>query len=120
MITLTISIQPVFAPRECGNCGLFLKLTAQFEKAVINSISNPEISPQPHLSQDFIKLTGEFKTDVINAVLQSPPEPDEILRLHGVYADKVLAIFLGGPDAIPELLEAYSQGVIEIFGRGPR
>ena len=38
MITVTTSIQPVFAPRECGNCGEFLKLTAQFEKAVIGPL----------------------------------------------------------------------------------
>jgi hypothetical protein len=71
------------------------------------------------LSQ-FRLLTGQFKTDVINPVLQSPPEPDKILRLHGVYADKVLAKFPGGPDTIPGLLDTYSQGVKEIFGLDPR
>ena len=99
----------------------FLKLTAQYEKAVKEQmLSNIAKTDQdPKLSQ-FRLLTGQFKTDVINAVLQSPPEPDKILRLHGVYADKVLAIFLGGPDTIPGLLDAYSQGVIEIFELGPR
>ena len=57
------------------------------------------------------QLTGQWKSDVIDAVLQNPPEPDKILRLHDVYGDKVLEIFLGGPETIPGLLNAYSQGV---------
>jgi hypothetical protein len=94
----------------------FLKLTAQFEKAVIGAVQPPE----PDKTAQFRQLTGQWKTDVINAVLQNPPDGDKILRLHSVYADKVLAIFLGGPDTIPGLLDAYSQGVKEIFRLGPR
>ena len=43
-ITVTTSSQPVFvfAPWQCGDCGDFLKLTAQFEKAVIGAINPPE------------------------------------------------------------------------------
>jgi hypothetical protein len=118
----TMNLQQAFAFGfvERQQIGEFQKLTAQFEKAVINSISNPEISPQPHLSQDFLKLTGEFKTDVINAVLVNPPEPDKIPEFHKVYTDGVLRIFLGGPDTIPELLQDYGRNVFQIFGFGPR
>jgi hypothetical protein len=108
--------QSAYAPRECGQCGLFLKLTAQFERAVIGAVTPPE----PDKIGQFRQLTGQWKSDAINAVLQSPPDPDKIIRLHGVYAERVLAIFLGGPDTIPGLLDAYSQGVKEIFGLGRR
>jgi hypothetical protein len=115
-ITVTTSIQPVFAPRQCGGCGAFLELTAQFEKAVIGA----QTPPEPDKIAQFRQLTGQFKSDVINAVLQSPPEPERILGLLNSYDDGVERIFLGGPDTIQGLLDAYSQGVIEIFGLGPR
>jgi len=116
MITVTTSIQPVFAPRECGNCGEFLKLTAQFEKAVIGAVAPPEGDKMAQFRQ----LTGQWKTDVINAVLQPPPNGDKIAEFHKVYTDGVLRIFLGGPDTIPELLQDYGRNVFEIFGLGPR
>jgi hypothetical protein len=115
MITISINIPSVLALRDCGSCGAFLKLTAQFEKAVIGAVSPPE----PEKIGQFRQLTGQWKSDVINVVLRNPPEPEKIPRSHSVYADKVLAIFLGGPDTIPGLLDAYSQGVKEIFGLGP-
>jgi hypothetical protein len=106
-----INLQQAFAFGfvERQQIGEFRKLTAQFEKTVINSISNPEISPQPHLSQDFLRLTGEFKTDIINAVLVNPPEPDKIPEFRKVYTDGDLRIFLGGPDTIPGLLQDYGR-----------
>jgi hypothetical protein len=114
--TLNLQQASAFGFVERQQIGEFQKLTAQFEKAVISSVNPPE----PDKIAQFRQLTGQWQSDVINAVLQNPPEPDKILRLHSVYADKVLAIFLGGPDTIPELLDAYSQGVIEIFELGPR
>lgn len=113
-ITVTTSIKPVFAPRTCAGCGEFLKVTAQFEKAVISATAPPE----PEKIAQFRQLTGQWKTNVINAVLQNPPEPDKILRFQEVYADKVLAIFLSGPDSISGLLDDYNQGVKEIFDLG--
>ena len=94
----------------------FLKLTAQFEKAVIGFQSPPD----PDKIGQFRQLTGQFKTDVINAVLVSPPEPEKIPEFHKVYTDGVLRIFLGGPDTIPELLQDYGRNVFQIFGLGPR
>src|SRR6478672_5866907 len=67
----------------------FLKLTAQFEKAVIGFQSPPD----PDKIGQFRQLTGQFKTDVINAVLVSPPEPEKIPEFHKVYTDGVLRIF---------------------------
>jgi hypothetical protein len=93
MITITTNIQPVFAPGDCGNCGAFLKLTAQIEKAVIGANDPPE----PEKIGQFRQLTGQWKSDVINAVLQSPPEPDKI----------------------PELLQDYGRNLFQIFGLGP-
>ena len=116
MITITTNIQPVFAPGDCGNCGAFLKLTAQFEKAVIGATAPPE----PEKIGQFKQLTGQWKSDDINAVLQSPPEPDKIPEFHKVYTDGVSRIFLGGPDTNPELLQDYGQNVFQIFGLGPR
>jgi hypothetical protein len=114
--TLNLQQASAFGFVERQQIGEFQKLTAQFEKAVIGAVNPPEPDKIAHFRQ----LTGQWQSDVINAVLQNPPEPDKILRLHSVYADKVLEIFLGGPDTIPELLDAYSQGVIEIFELGPR
>jgi hypothetical protein len=116
MTTLNLQQASAFGFVERQQITDFLKLTAQFEKGVIGAVSPPE----PDKIAQFRQLTGQWKSDVINAVLQNPPEPDKILRLHSVYASKVLAIFLGGPDTIPGLLDAYSQGVIEIFGLAPR
>jgi hypothetical protein len=93
-----------------------LKLTAQFEKAVIGATQPPD----PDKIAQFRQLTGQFKSDVINAVLSQPPEPERIFGLLNSYNDGVERIFLGGPDTIQGLLDAYSQGVIEIFELGPR
>ncbi len=37
---VTISIQQVSAPRECGGCTAFKKLTHEFEKNVIEAATN--------------------------------------------------------------------------------
>ena len=48
---VTISAQQVYAPRDCGGCAEFKKLTTEFEKDVLNAIDNPdEIS---HLVDDY-------------------------------------------------------------------
>jgi hypothetical protein len=38
---LTISTQQVFAPRTCGGCAEFQKLTDEFEKNVLNAVDDP-------------------------------------------------------------------------------
>ena len=119
-ITVTTSIQLVFAPRGCSGCGPFLELTAQFERDVGQSILEFAVENYPNNYLEFRQLTGQFKSDVINAVLQNPPEPDRIFGLLNSYDDGVERIFSGGPDTIPELLHDYGRNVFEIFGLGPR
>jgi len=44
---VTVSIQQVSAPRQCGGCTAFKKLTHEFEKSVIDAatIGDPNIIP---------------------------------------------------------------------------
>ncbi len=88
---MTVTVQSVAAPRDCGSCQQFKKLTQQFEKNVIRLIGTNE-GPQPHLRE----------------VLQS-------------YDEKVLRIFIGDPnlDQIRTLLQSYEQDVTTIFDQSP-
>jgi hypothetical protein len=65
-ITVTTSIQPVFAPRDCPGCiGDFQKLTGELVQNVINRQQLPN-------SDDVVQfriLTAQFERDVIDAVL---------------------------------------------------
>ncbi|MGB8161638.1 MAG: hypothetical protein WCE92_01990 [Nitrososphaeraceae archaeon] len=60
---VTTSAQQVYAPRECGGC-------AQFQK-----------------------LTDEFENAVLDAAAVNPPDPDKIQTLLGEYSDEVLKLF---------------------------
>ncbi len=60
---LTIGTQQIYAPRDCGQCADFKKLTTQFEK------------------------------DVIDAASINPPEPERIQTLLDQYNDDVMALF---------------------------
>ena len=74
--------KPAFAPRGCSGCGEFLKLTAQFERDVGQSILEFAVENQPNNAQaysEFKKLTAQFKTDVVNAVLVGNPDTNRIL-----------------------------------------
>jgi hypothetical protein len=88
----TMAIQPVLAPRDCGNCVHFKKLTHEFEKNVIRVIGDPNQGPQPHLRE----------------LLQA-------------YSQKVQRIFIGDPnlDQVKTLLQSYEQDVIRIFDVQP-
>lgn len=90
-ITVTTSIQPVFAPRSCAGCGDFLKLTAEFENTIINLIIETEGSGEPPV-RDFLKSTGQFKRDIINSVLAG----------HDI----------AGDPTIPNLVEKYGFSVV--------
>ena len=104
----------------CDVCGEFRSLTWSFVKNVVSEVlqSSPDPDKQQKLAQ-FRQLSGQFQIDVINALLSNPPAHDKIPEFDKVYTDGVLRILLGGPDTIPGLLDAYSQGVKEIFGLGP-
>ena len=87
MITITTNIQPVFAPGDCGNCGAFLKLTAQFEKAVIGATAPPE----PDKIPEFHKV---YTDGVSRIFLGGPDTNPELLQDYG---QNVFQIFGLGP-----------------------
>ena len=60
---VTMNAQQVYAPRNCGGCA------------------------------EFQKLTDEFEKNVIDAASVSPPDPDRIQTLLGEYSGKVLELF---------------------------
>ena len=60
---VTMGAQQVYAPRNCGGCA------------------------------EFQKLTDEFEKDVINAASIQPPDQDRIQTLLGEYTDDVLKLF---------------------------
>ena len=60
---VTMNAQQVYAPRNCGGCA------------------------------EFQKLTDEFEKNVIDAASVNPPDPDRIQTLLGEYSDEVLTLF---------------------------
>jgi hypothetical protein len=88
----TVVINQVYAPRTCGSCTEFKKLTHEFEKNVIKSIGDPNIGPEPHLRE----------------LLQA-------------YSQDVQRIFVGDPniDQVRTLLQSYEQDVTTIFEQNP-
>lgn len=63
VVLVTMGTNQVYAPRNCGSCVDFKKLTTQFEK------------------------------DVIDAVSQQPPGPEKIQTLFDEYICNVLDLF---------------------------
>jgi hypothetical protein len=87
----TLYQQQVYAPRNCGSCVEFKKLTHELEKAVIGLVEKPNgVPPSP----------------VVRDLLQT-------------YAEDVNRIFLGGPDTIPELVGDYQQKVLSLLSAPP-
>ena len=64
---VTTSAQQVYAPRACGDCAEFQKLTDEFENRILNTaLGNPEEIPA---------LVDEYSTNV-KALFESPsPSP---------------------------------------------
>jgi hypothetical protein len=120
---LTISTQQVYAPRECGGCDEFKKLTNDFEENVINSITPPNSKTSVYDAlpiKDFMEITKDFQEDLIITMesrnvtggdLHDKPE------FVNTYSENVLRIFPNG--SIPVLLEDYLENVQRIFGFGP-
>ena len=50
---VTVNIQQVSAPRECGSCAVFKKLTHEFEKAVIDAATNGDPNTIPGLLEQY-------------------------------------------------------------------
>jgi hypothetical protein len=104
VITATISIKPVFAPRTCAGCGEFSKLTGEFVQKVLNK----QQSPNSDNVVQFRILTAQFERDVISAVLN-----DHLSQIPGItkiYAEYFLQHSVEGEDWIP-----YTQEVLRIF-----
>lgn len=50
---VTDSVQQVFAPRTCGSCVQFKKLTHEFEKTVIDAATNGDPNTIPGLLEQY-------------------------------------------------------------------
>ena len=85
-----LTLQQAYAPRNCGQCVEFKKMTHEFEKSVIGLVGNPNEGPIPHLRE-----------------------------LVDAYAQEFNRILLGGPDTLPGLLEQYQQSVLAVFINPP-
>src|SRR6476620_7486236 len=92
---VTVSIQQVYAPRNCGGCVEFKKLTSEYEKNVINAIGDPNISPQPRellvgyvgdVRSIFVgdpnidRLLQSYQDDVTTIFDINPPDPDKQIK----------------------------------------
>ncbi|HEY7109410.1 MAG TPA: hypothetical protein VH415_08285 [Nitrososphaeraceae archaeon] len=64
---IALNEQQVYAPRDCGGCVEFKKMTHEFEKAVIRAVGNPDTTPA------------------------------DIREMHKVWEDGALRIFLPDP-----------------------
>jgi hypothetical protein len=64
MVT-TISTQQVFAPRTCGGCAEFQKLTDEFENKVLDMASNSDTA-------GIQKLLDEYSSNVMELFKSSP------------------------------------------------
>jgi len=56
---LTVNIQQVFAPRDCGGCTAFKKLTHEFEKDVIDAATTGD----PNTIQGLLE---QYNQDVLD------------------------------------------------------
>ena len=65
---LTISTQQVFAPRDCGSCAEFQKLSDQFENNVINAATVGDPSTIPGLVE-------QYNRDVMELFPSTSPSP---------------------------------------------
>jgi hypothetical protein len=64
---VTISAQQVYAPRTCGSCGEFKKLTNEFEKNVLNAaVDNPD---------EISRLVDEYSANVKELFSSPSPSP---------------------------------------------
>jgi hypothetical protein len=50
---VTVNMQQVSAPRTCGSCAAFKKLTHEFEKAVLEAATNGDPNTIPSLLEQY-------------------------------------------------------------------
>jgi hypothetical protein len=63
---ISISSHQVYAPRDCGGCSEFKKLTTEFEKAVIGASDNPD---------EVSRLVDEYSGNVKALFTSASPSP---------------------------------------------
>jgi len=92
---ITVNIQQVYAPRACGGCVQFKKLTHEYENNVINAIGDPGLNPQPrellvgyagNVNTIFVgdpnidRLLQSYQDEVTTIFDQQPPDPDKQIK----------------------------------------
>lgn len=94
LVTVTIvgilGTQQIYAPRECGGCSEFKKLTNEFEKNVISALGDPNLSPGPR------ELLNAYAENVDRLFVGTPPAV-EIQRLLLGFTGEVLGFFDESP-----------------------
>lgn len=94
------NLQQVNAPRQCGGCVEFKKLTHDFEKNVINAIGDPNITPGPR------ELLQTYSEDVLRISVGDP----NIDRLLQSYQQDVTSLFsIPPPDGDKQLIKEFKQ-----------
>ena len=91
--TVMINVQTISAPRDCGSCIEFKKLTHEFEKSVIGLVGNPNEGPQPHLRE----LLDTYDQKVVRLFF-TDPWLDQVRPLLQTYEQDVLAVFTQPPE----------------------
>lgn len=82
--------QQVYAPRQSGGCGEFVKVTGDFIVKVEKAIGNPNEGPELHFAE-FRLLTAQFQRDVLESDgILDYSDGDTLTHYH----DNVLQIFL--------------------------
>jgi hypothetical protein len=87
------------------------KFVNDVSKQVLGQPQDPDKQAKLGL---FRQLTGQFQNDV--SVALRIGDPNEAIDLVSTYTRQVLEIFLGGPDAIPELVADYKLDVESLLG----
>jgi len=85
---VTVNIHQVYAPRNCGGCIQFKKLTNEFEKNVIQAIRNPDTTPA-----DIRELHKVWE----DGVLRIFPPNTALIGLLEIYQEGIFTLFEHSP-----------------------
>jgi len=97
------NLQQVTAPTGCSGCTEFKKLTHEFEKNVINTVDDPNISPQPQVRE----LLQAYDQDV-QRIFIGEPNIDQLKTLLQSYEQKVTSLFdAPPPDGDKQLIKDF-------------
>ena len=93
---------------------VFRQLTGQFQIDISKALGQQPDPDNQANYREFRQLTGQFQKDVTTALRIG--DASEVPALLNIYTTKVLEIFLGGPDTIPELVADYKADVGKVLG----